>query len=238
MMDTACLMHDCFVWENAVGFNFWSLVWPVSGGLINQENPYASRTTWTNAPPGTPTQSHGWWYAPSYWAMKHFSYYIQPGFKRISATNTDSNVRLTGWVSPDTSRLVVVLINTNKSTASAMNFNFGTFNAGQSSVYQTAGTSYFQSLGALTNNEALPPQSITTVVLDKLVIPVVSAQMSGTNLIVSWPAANSGFILQYATDPVSGIWSPIVSPSPQVVGTNYQLALPLTNSTLYFRLAK
>jgi glucuronoarabinoxylan endo-1,4-beta-xylanase len=238
MMDTACLMHDCFVWENAVGFNFWSLVWPVSGGLINQENPYASRTTWTNAPPGTPTQSHGWWFAPSYWAMKHFSYYVQPGFRRVSATNTDNNVRLTGWLSPDSSRLVVVLINTNKTTASAMNFNFGTFSAGQSSVYQTAGTSYFQSLGALTNNEALPPQSITTVVLDKLIIPLVSAQMSGTNLIVSWPATNSGFAIQYTANPASGTWSPITSPLPQVVGTNYQLTLPLTNSTLYFRLAK
>jgi glucuronoarabinoxylan endo-1,4-beta-xylanase len=237
MMDAACLMHDCFVWEQAVGFNFWSLVWPLNSGLINQENPY-NRSSWTNAPPGTPTQSHGWWYAPSYWAMKHYSYYIQPGFKRVSATNTDSNVRLTGWLSPDGSRLVVVLINTNKSTSSAMNFSFGTFSANQSRVYQTAGANHFQSLGALTNNETLPPQSITTVVLDKLANPVVNAQMSGTNLTVSWPAADSGFALQYTTDPVSGIWTPITSPLPQIVGTNYQLILPLTNSTLFFRLAK
>jgi len=237
MMDTACLMHDCFVWEQAVGFNFWSLVWPLNNGLINQENPY-NRSSWTNAPPGTPTQSHGWWYAPSYWAMKHYSYYIQPGFKRVSATNTDSNVRLTGWLSPDSSRLVVVLINTNKSTSSAMNFSFGTFNAGQSSVYQTAGTSYFQSLGALTNNETLPPQSITTVVLDKLVNPVVGVQTSGTNLIMSWPATNSGFVMECTTDLIAGAWSTIASPLPQIVGTNYQLTLPLTNSTLFFRLSK
>ena len=237
MMDTACLMHDCFVWEQAVGFNFWSLVWPVSGGLINQENPYAARSTWTNAPPGTPTQSHGWWYAPSYWAMKHYSYYIQPGFQRVSATNTDSNVRLTGWLSPDTSRLVVVLINTNKSSSSAMNFSFGAFNAGQSSVYQTAGTNYFQSLGALTNGEVLPPQSITTAVLDKLVIPTIAMQTSGTNLILSWPT-NFGFAMQSTTNFISGDWTPVAAPLPQIVGTNYQVTLPLTNSPLFFRLSK
>jgi O-glycosyl hydrolase len=236
MMDTACLMHDCFVWENAVGFNFWSLVWPVSGGLIDQENPYVARNTWTNAPPGTTTQSHGWWFAPSYWAMKHYSYYIQPGFKRVSATNTDTNVRLTGWLSPDNSRLVVVLINTNKTTSSAMTFNFGAFNAGQSSVYQTWDTNYFKSLGALTNGEILPPQSITTVVIDPP--PVIGSQMSGSNLILSWPTNNSGYALQFTTDLASGVWSPVGPPSPVIVGTNYQLTVPSTNASLYFRLSK
>ncbi len=235
MIDTACLMHDCFVWEQAVGFNFWSLVWPINNGLINQENPY-NKSSWTNAPPGTPTQSHGWWYAPSYWAMKHFSYYIQPGFTRVSATNTDSNVRCTGWLSPDGSRVVVVLINTNQSTISSMNFNFGSFSAGQSSVFQTAGTNHFQSLGALTNGEALPPQSITTVVLDKP--PVVGVQASGTNLIMSWPTVYPEFVMQSATNLTSGTWSTITSPLPQIVGTNYQLTLPLTNSDLFFRLSR
>jgi glucuronoarabinoxylan endo-1,4-beta-xylanase len=236
MMDTACLMHDCFVWEQAVGFNFWSLVWPVSGGLIDQENPYAPRSTWTNAPPGTATQSHGWWFAPSYWAMKHYSYYIQPGFKRVSATNTDSNARLTGWLSPDNSRLVVVLINTNKSSSSAMTFNFGEFNAGQTSVYQTWGTNYFKSLGTLTNGEILPPQSITTIVLDSP--PVIGFQTSGSNLLLTWPTNNPGYALQFTTDLASGVWSPVGPPSPTITGTNYQLTLPPTNASLYFRLSK
>jgi glucuronoarabinoxylan endo-1,4-beta-xylanase len=235
MIDTACLMHDSFVWEQAVGFNFWSLVWPTHGGLIDQENPYAARSTWTNAPPGTPTQSHGWWFAPSYWAMKHFSYYIQPGFKRVSATNTDSNVRVTGWLSPDKSRLVVVLINTNQAS-SAMTFNFGSFNTGQTSVYQTWDTNYFKSLGALTNGQILPPQSITTVVIDPP--PVVGFQTSGTNLLLSWPTNTPGYALQFTTDLASSIWSPVGPPSPAIVGTNYQLTLPPTNTSLYFRLSR
>ena len=47
--------------------------------------------------------------------MKHFSYFINPGYKRVSATDNDSNVRSSAFLSPDGLRLVVVLINTNAS---------------------------------------------------------------------------------------------------------------------------
>ena len=167
MIQAACLIHDCLTVEQVVGFNFWSLVWPVGGvGLINQENPY-NLSSWTNAPPGTTTQSHGYWLTPSYWAMKHFSYFINPGYKRVDATDNDTNVRTSAFLSPDNLRLVVVLINTNASASSAMTLNTSTFSVGKSSVYQTADTNTFQSLGSLTNSQTLPPLSLTTVVLDQ-----------------------------------------------------------------------
>ena len=207
MMQTACLIHACFTVGQVAGFNHWSLTWPVGGnGLINHENPYASQSTWTNAPPGVTTQSHGWWLTPAYWAMKHFSYYIQPGYRRVSATDNDSNVRCSAFLSADNLRLVVVLINTNASVSSAMNFNFGTFSAGKCSVYQTAGTNTyagtntFRPLGALTNSQALPPLSITTVVLDQTNVTVGAATnpspANGTsgvalNSSLSWTAGSN-----------------------------------------------
>jgi hypothetical protein len=100
--------------------------------------------------------------------MKHFSYFIQPGYQRVSATDDDNNVRCSAYLSPDGLRLVVVLINTNASTSSAMNLNFSTTGASRSSVYQTADTNYFfQPLGSLTNGQVLPPRSLTTVVMDQ-----------------------------------------------------------------------
>ena len=171
MIECANLIHNSLVVEQVSGYNHWNLVWPgTNGGLIQIENPFASQSTWTNAPKGTPTQSHGWWYSPSYWSMKHFSYFIQPGFRRVNATDTDNNVRTSAFLSPDGLRLVVVLINTNRSVSSTMNFNFGTFSVGKSSVYQTANTNYyFQPLGSVTNGQVLPPRSLTTVVLDQIV---------------------------------------------------------------------
>jgi glucuronoarabinoxylan endo-1,4-beta-xylanase len=179
MMDTACLIHDCLTLEQAVGFNFWSLVWPISGGLINQENPY-NVSSWTNAPPGTPTQSHGYWLAPSYWAMKHYSYFISPGYRRVYAADNDANVRSSAFLSPDNLRLVVVLINTNATASSAMTWSFGTFAVGRSSVYQTVGTNTFQALGSLSDPQMLPPLSLTTLVLDKVISVGAAANPSPT----------------------------------------------------------
>jgi glucuronoarabinoxylan endo-1,4-beta-xylanase len=167
MIEAAWLILDCLTVEQVVGFNFWSLVWPVGGvGLVQIENPY-NLSSWTNAPPGTTTQSHGYWLTPSYWSMKHFSCFITPGYKRVSATDNDNNVLTSAFLSPDNLRLVVVLINTNSTAQSAATLNFGTFQVGKSSVYQTVGTNTFQSLGSLTNSQALPPLSLTTVVLDQ-----------------------------------------------------------------------
>ena len=128
-----------------------------------------------------------------------------------------------------------------------MNFNFGTFSAGKSSVYQTAGTNTyagtntFLSLGSLTNPQTLPPLSLTTVVLDQVLgtgSPTIVMAMTGTNLTMSWPVAFAGFTLQSCTNLVSANWAAVSSPLPQIIGTNYQIALPATNATQFYRLSK
>jgi glucuronoarabinoxylan endo-1,4-beta-xylanase len=188
IMETAMLIHNCLTLAQDAGFNYWSLVWPgTGGGLIQIENPYASQSAWTNAPPGVTTQAHGWWLTPAYWAMKHFSYYIQPGYRRVGASDTDSNLNCSAYLSPDGLRLVVVLIKTNATAPCHMNFNFGTFPVGRSSVYQTAGTNTyagtntFLSLGALPSVQTMPPQSITTVVLDRFVTVGAAFNPTPTN---------------------------------------------------------
>ena len=206
MMETAMLIHNCLTLAQDAGFNYWSLVWPgTSGGLIQIENPYASQSTWTNAPPGVTTQSHGWWLTPAYWAMKHFTYYIQPGYKRVGVSDTDSNINSSAYLSPDGLRLVVVLINTNATVLSYMSFNFGAFPVGRSSVYQTAGTNTyagtntFLSLGTLPSVQTLPPQSITTVLLDRIVTvgaaynPTPTNRATGVSLTsaLSWTAGSN-----------------------------------------------
>ena len=135
--------------------------------------------------------------------MKHFSYFVQPGYRRVSASDTDKNVRSSAYLSPDGSRLVVVLINTNTIAWSAMSLNFGDFIVSKSSVYQTAGTNTyagtntFLSLGSLAAPQTLPPLSLTTVVLDQPLNPIIAAAMTGTSLKLTWPAAYAGFALQY-----------------------------------------
>ncbi|HEX3625047.1 MAG TPA: hypothetical protein VH280_06405 [Verrucomicrobiae bacterium] len=201
MIQTAWLMHDCFTVENASAFNFWSLIWPAGAGpgLVQIENPY-NLSSWTNAPPGSATEAHGYWLSPAYWAMKHFSYFLDPGFVRVSVTNTDPNVLTSAFIAPSGQRLVIVCINTNSSVSSTVTLNPGGFAFGRSSVYQTAGTNYFQSLGAITNSQALPPLSLTTLVLDQIVsvgmatnpLPVNDGSGVALNTLLTWmPGSNA-----------------------------------------------
>jgi hypothetical protein len=59
--------------------------------------------------------------------------------------------------------------------------NFGSFPYYYSSVYQTAGTNYFQSLGSVGSQLILPASSLATVVLDRLVAVGPAANPSPAN---------------------------------------------------------
>ena len=168
MIESATLINNCLTEGQVSGYNHWSLIWPnTDGGLIQIEFPW-NQAQWTNAPPGTLTQSKGYWLSPAYWSMKHFSYYITPGSRRIAASSPDANVKISAYLTPDNLRLVTVLINRN-TNAATMDLNFASFPFVSSSVYQTAGTNKFQSLGSSGAQLTLPPESLTTVVLDKFV---------------------------------------------------------------------
>ena len=244
MIECAVLIHNSLTVESVSGYNHWNLIWPgTNGGLIQIENPFASQSTWTNAPPGTPTQSHGWWYSPSYWSMKHFSYFIQPGYRRVAATNSSSIVPTSAFLSPDGLRLVAVFINKDVA-ATAVNVNFGSFPYFQSAVYQTAGTNIFQPLGSIGSQLALPAQSLTTVVLDKFVAvgaasnpsPAIGTTNVPFNTTLGWtPGSNAvSHAIYLGTD--SNAVALATTTSPQFLGVvsnnSFSPALPL--ATNYF----
>jgi len=170
MVDSATLIHNCLTEGQASGYNHWSLVWPWDGnGLVQIEFPW-NQAQWTNAPPGTATQSHGYWLSPAYWSMKHFSYYIQPGFRRVGTTCNAANVLASSYLSPDSTRLVSVFINRSTNTTSTVDYNAGAFPFVASNVYQSSGTNQFKHLGEAGSKLTLPAQSLTTVVLERFVI--------------------------------------------------------------------
>lgn len=169
MVDSATLIHNALTEGRVSGYNHWSLIWPgTDGGLIQIEFPW-NQSQWTNAPPGTPTQAKGYWLTPAYWAMKHFSFYITSGSRRIAASSSDANVRISAYLTPDDLRLVAVIINRSASAASTVDLNFAGFPFVASRVWQTAGTNRWQALGPAGAQLTMPPQSLTTVVLERFV---------------------------------------------------------------------
>jgi len=243
MIDSATLIHNALTEGLVSGYNYWSLIWPWDGlGLVQIEFPW-DQSRWTNAPPGTPTQSKGYWLSPAYWSMKHFSYYITPGSRRIAATSDDPNVRVSAYLTEDNLRQVAVFINRSTSTARTVDFDAGTFPFDSSNVYQTAGTMNFQLLGAVGSQLMLPAQSLTTVVLDRsssTESPLLSIRATSTNVTLAWPVVSAGFTLQSRTNVVLGNWVNVTSPAPQIVGSHWQVTLPLAASIpeTFYRLVK
>ena len=70
--------------------------------------------------------------------------------------------------------------------------------------------------------------------------PAMGVTISGANLTMSWPLANAGFTLQFCTDLMLGNWLNVTSPAPQIVGGQWQMALPLSGNgnSAFYRLSK
>lgn len=243
MIDSASLIHYVLTVEQASGYNYWSLVWPLDNGLVNIENPY-DRSSWTNAPPGTPTQSHGWWLSPAYWSMKHFSYFITPGYKRVAVGSGNTNVLASAYLSPDNLRLVAVLVNGTNSS-STISVNPGAFSSGTSSVYQTAGTSYFQPMGPLGTQLALPAGSLTTIVFDESIavgaatnpVPTNGETAISVSATLSWSPGSNALLHALYFGPNSNSVAIATPSSPEfqgIIPTNSSVPVALAGSTTYY----
>jgi hypothetical protein len=64
--------------------------------------------------------------------------------------------------------------------------------------------------------------------------------LTGTNLTVSWPLASAGFTVQARTNLALGGWLNVTSPAPQIVGSQWQVSLPVSasNFSIFYRLLK
>jgi glucuronoarabinoxylan endo-1,4-beta-xylanase len=244
MVDSATLIHNTLTEGLVSGYNHWSLAWPWDGnGLVQIEFPW-NQAQWTNAPPGSPTQSKGYWLSPSYWAMKHFSYYITPGSRRIGATSTDANVKVSAYVTPDNLRLVAVFINRSPSATATMDLNFAAFPFASSSVYQTAGTNEFKLMGEAGSQLVMPPRSLTTVVFDKFVevgaasnpSPAPNATDVAVNEILSWSPGSNALTRVLYLGTSSNAVAQATTASPEFRGslTNTTFAPALFGGTTYY----
>ena len=163
--DTAWIIQNALTVEEATVYLYWGLAWPSATELVYLDFPW-DKSKWT--------QDSGWKKNDSYYAMKHFSLYVQPGFQRYAMRVDHPALRVSAFLSPDLNRLVAVFVNTSTtetvapalvaddyttSTAQIFRSNF----AGQDERFALVGG--LDETGAL----SLPPQSVATVVIDRTV---------------------------------------------------------------------
>ena len=162
--NTAWLIQNALTVEEATVYLYWSLVWPNTNDLIYIDFPW-DKTKWT--------EPMGWKKNDSYYAVKHFSSYIQPGFQRYAMKADHPALRLSAFTSPDSTRLVAVFINTSKTETVAPTMIADGYTPYLAQIFRSnfAETGErFAAIGGLDDGGSftLPPRSVATVVIDRI----------------------------------------------------------------------
>ena len=153
---------------------YWALAWPSTltngiasdqQGLLYIDNPSA---------PSTWAFPSGWTYNDAYYTLKHYSYFIRPGYIRYDATSSNPNEVISVFQSPDKSKTVLVVLNTSITATDTFGLNLAGVTYSTSAVYRSsfntpitkAGAERWASLGSYSaQGVTMPPQSAVTIVL-------------------------------------------------------------------------
>ncbi|HOX82170.1 MAG TPA: glycoside hydrolase family 30 beta sandwich domain-containing protein [Chryseolinea sp.] len=152
----ALFIHKTLVDANSSGYIYWKLSWstPASGedaAMISVGSGAATPYKVT----------------PYYHLIKHFSKHIDAGHHRVAATSSNGSIFTSAFISPDNSKLTLVIIN-DKTTAESVKINVTGKTATAINVFQSKTGSFYKTVTVSSPADAvsLPSKSITTVVLD------------------------------------------------------------------------
>lgn len=163
-LQTAALINNAMTQADMNAYIYWSAVWPndnadfETGELIGLHN----------------KNKDGWNICGDYYAVRHFSEFIRPGYTRVDASMQGGmDFKTSAYLSEDGKTLVLVVINLGD-TEETLQIPTGQQNLAESLVYQSvlgiedsSKNVLYQKVGALQtgNTVKLPGESITTVVL-------------------------------------------------------------------------
>jgi len=170
-------IHNALAVGNDNAYIYWGLAWPsaLSGtapnqqaadqqGLLYIDNPFPARASWAFP--------SGWAYNDAYYAMKHFSYFIRPGYVRYNASVDNTDERVSVYRSPDQKTTVIVAMNVSTTTTDTMSLNLSGVTYTSSTMYRStfsqpiATGERWNTLGPVTPTSiTLGPQAVVTIVL-------------------------------------------------------------------------
>jgi glucuronoarabinoxylan endo-1,4-beta-xylanase len=150
--ETAWLIHNSLVDEGVSAWLYWDLVWDKSGLIALDGGSYTVRD--------------------QYHSMRHYARYTDPGFVRVDASSTKANVRVSAFLSPDASKLTLVVLNVGASEEK-IGFELGGFAAKSEEVrrttYRPGNSETWVAQPSVSNGGllVLPSRSIATIALAK-----------------------------------------------------------------------
>ncbi|MBQ9767717.1 MAG: hypothetical protein IJW37_06410 [Lachnospiraceae bacterium] len=166
-LQTAALINNAMTQGNMNAYIYWSAVWPNDAGdfetgeLIGIQN-------------GKKINDDGWNLCGDYYAVRHFSEFIRPGYTRVEASMEGGmSFKNSAYLSEDGKTLVLVVINLG-TEEQILQIPAEGYTVTGSDMYQsvlgiedTSKNVLYENIGALGagNTVTLPSESITTIVL-------------------------------------------------------------------------
>jgi glucuronoarabinoxylan endo-1,4-beta-xylanase len=163
MFNVAWLIQNAVTVEGVTSYLHWDLIW----GDITSTMPQGLLSLESGTNPARWQTPQGYRINDAYYAVRHFSKWIDVGWQRVGASPTSSVIRASAFASPDGQSLTVVLINTDLDPH-AITVDSGGFAFGTSAFYRTSGSDErTAALGPLPtgNRVDMPARSLVTVTL-------------------------------------------------------------------------
>ncbi len=169
-LQTAGIINNSLIYENANAYIFWGGVWT---GTVNDDIDNGSLIL-IGQLYRSGVDKRGYKVTGNYYAMRHFSQFIRPGFIRIDfSLSGSSSVRMSAYKSPDADRVVIVLLN-NGTEPEQVILSLDNYDVTASQSYCSVFTEgytedmLYQDTGAIPadNTVTLPGESVMTIVLD------------------------------------------------------------------------
>lgn len=161
-LQTAALMNNAMVQGNMNAYIYWSAVWPKEGNDFESGQLIGIHG------------SNGWELCADYYAVRHFSEFIRPGYTRVEASiDNGMDFRTSAYLSEDGKTLVLVVINLTTKEEMLQIPAEGYFITG-SDMYQSvlgiedsSKNVLYKNIGGLSGEHTvkLPGESVTTIVL-------------------------------------------------------------------------
>ncbi|WP_433975655.1 Ig-like domain repeat protein [Tunturiibacter lichenicola] len=168
-------IHNALTVANDNVYLYWGLAWPSvltngvssdQAGLLYIDNPFNPQSTWAFP--------NGWTYNDAYYTLKHYSYFIRPGYVRYDATVNNPDEDISVYQSPDLKTTVLVILNTSTSATDTVGLDLSSIPYTNSTVYRSSfatpitstSAERWNNLGAYSSQGiTMAPQSEVTVVL-------------------------------------------------------------------------
>jgi hypothetical protein len=146
-INLAHLIHNTLFFESASAYIYWELFWTPPKGLVMYSNTNVNN--------------------PVYYALKHYSAFINPGWRRVGTSNSlgdQGNVRISAFKSPDNQQISIVIINLAYSNIN-LTLDLNGFPIVGSEIYRTSATENTAYIGPFyeAGYLMLPARSIATI---------------------------------------------------------------------------